>query len=161
MADGKVYAGSVLAFDIGKNIMYTTRRSEKVFVDASGVQKLAERFSMILARAVQIYRLINPPRFPPECSSAGNEVFRRPDLRMTSLTKSGASSLTVILRAYRGNSAETPTWIDEDPENFTEVCRVDADVSHLPMTAKRNRDNDGKIYYQKPAGFDCTSIWVH
>ena len=44
-----------------------------------------------------------------------NQEFRRPDLRMTALTESGASSLTVTLWAYRGNIVETPAWIDEDP----------------------------------------------
>ena len=83
---------------------------------------------------------------------------------MTSPTKSGASSLTVTLWAYRGDIAETPTWIDEDRgrysvtrhldvlnlfiDNFTKLCRVDADISHLPMAAKRN--DNGKFYYQSP-----------
>ena len=44
-------------------------------------------------------------------------------------------------------------------ENFTKLCHVDADVSHLPMSAQKN--DNGKTYYQSPTFFDCTSVWVH
>jgi len=94
-----------------------------------------------------------------------NREFHRSDLQMTSPTRSGASSLTVTLWAYRGDM-EPPTWIDEDPglfsmtplpisgclnlitENFTKLCLVQANVSHLPMSAKTN--TSGKTYYQSP-----------
>jgi len=92
------------------------KRSGKIFLDASGVQKLDEHFSVILAKvgSAQIYaQLID--HFPQNAQVPENQEFRRPDLRMTSLTESGASSLTVTLWAYRGNIVETPTWIDEDP----------------------------------------------
>jgi len=70
----------------------------------------------------------------------------------------------VNLWAYRGDR-ETPFWIDEDPglfsvnplprtgclnlitENFTKLCRVEANVSHLPMS---QQTQGGKTYYQSP-----------
>jgi hypothetical protein len=91
------------------------KRSKKIFVDASGAQKLDGHFSVILAKvgnaqihAQFIYHFLQNSQVPE------NQEFRRPDLRMTSLTESGASSLMVVLWAYRGNLVETPTWIDED-----------------------------------------------
>jgi len=108
------------------------KRVGKLFIDASGTQKLDEHFSVILAKNVQV----------PE-----NKEFRREELQMTSPTKSGASSLTVTLLAYRGDM-ETPTWIDQDPENFTKLCQVEANLSHLPMRAETNRS--GTTYYKSP-----------
>jgi len=117
-------------FDV-KNAEHRERAHMK-YIDAAGEEKLRDGFDVILGKNAQV----------PE-----SKEFRLKGFRTTGSSRRIAERLSIDIWAYRGQ-LEKPKWLDVDASNFTRLCSIDADVSHLSVEPKLNKE--GTPYFQSP-----------
>jgi len=89
--------------------------------------------------------------------------FRRSYLRLVSESNNELKSFLVSVTCYRG-AVLAPKWKDVDPgwylfrfeipkyysiasiDNYTELCKIEVDLSHLPLSPRPNYSGEGNFY---------------
>ncbi|KDR69384.1 hypothetical protein GALMADRAFT_255879 [Galerina marginata CBS 339.88] len=104
------------------------KRMEKVYTTPSGEKRVPRGFDVILPKGTQV--------------SESNVTFRK-SYTWISDSKQAFKFMDSIW-CYRG-ALENPKWKDEDTENYTKVCYIEVDLSHLRPEKQRNSDK--KKYY--------------
>lgn len=104
-------------------------RASKTFTSISGNQRINDYFDVILPINTQV--------------SEAKE-FKRTYFRETESLRDFKSVLFTVW-CYRGSVAD-PQWKDIDTENYTKLCTIEADLSHLPLTAQRKSLGVGTFY---------------
>ncbi|KDR74253.1 hypothetical protein GALMADRAFT_250020 [Galerina marginata CBS 339.88] len=105
------------------------KREGEVFNSLDGTKRLKNGFDVILTKDVQV--------------SETKEFLRGPYFPRFKYKQ--ARQLTISIWGYRG-SILNPQWIDEDKENYTQLCSVEFDISNLFVP--RVNKNDGSAYYE-------------
>jgi len=105
-------------------------RSHNVYTTLSGQQLVQGYFDVILPKGTQV--------------SESNE-FRRSYWREVA-HPAGWEHLTEEIECYRGVSM-APTWIDSEPDMFSALCTVNADVSGMTKNLTPRRGLTDNQYY--------------
>jgi len=110
-----------------------------VFTRLSGKRVVRGCFSVILSKGTQV---------------SESEEFRRSYHR--ELNTPSCRSISSEIKCYRGLSKD-PQWTDIEPDMFSTMCTVKADVGELVKTLHPQRGLTGDLYYQ--LGFDIILIF--
>jgi len=103
-------------------------RLAKTFVSVSGNKRISDSFDVILPKNTQV----------SETKEFRKSYFRESDNR------NDFKTATFAVWCYRGATAQ-PKWKDVDTKNYTKLCTIDVDLSHLPLMP-RNRAAGGTYF---------------
>ncbi|KAF6748629.1 hypothetical protein DFP72DRAFT_1014981 [Ephemerocybe angulata] len=73
------------------------------------------------------------------------QEFIQRDFRLQRQTREALNTYSTKILGYTGD-LPNPKWLDEDPDKFAEVCKVEADIS--TVTASEKKSATGETYYQ-------------
>ncbi|KAF5354269.1 hypothetical protein D9756_006964 [Leucocoprinus leucothites] len=109
------------------------KRSDKCVVFMSGELGLSGNFSLLLQKGTQV-------------SEAGEfrKSFFQEAKKKTQLSKQNKTTITV----YRGHSSPPPEFIDQEPENFREVFKIDADLTQVIDSLQKVTGSSGRRYFR-------------
>ncbi|KAK0184554.1 hypothetical protein F5146DRAFT_1145410 [Armillaria mellea] len=107
------------------------RRRAQMFVDASGVRRLAGQYDVILAKDILVSE---ETEFSRSYSRLGRSLA---DL----------STITTSIWRYNGDK-EHPKWMDLENDKYSILCRITADTSVATKSLKAQRRPDGTSYYR-------------
>ncbi|KAK2462911.1 hypothetical protein APHAL10511_005109 [Amanita phalloides] len=100
------------------------RRNHLVFTGLSGERKINGIFSDILLKGTAV---------------SEETEYRKPYFREISRSSFDTDKrIKVNLKCYRGRAAKPPNWIDCEEELFEDNCEIEADLTGLPLTVRRN-----------------------
>ncbi|KAF9047806.1 hypothetical protein BJ165DRAFT_1403442 [Panaeolus papilionaceus] len=106
------------------------QRVSKTFISVSGNKRISDSFDIILPKNTQV---------------SETKEFRKSYFR-ESESKSEFRSASFSVWCYRGTVAE-PKWKDVDTKNYTKLCTIEVDLSHLPLQP-RTKPSGGGSYYR-------------
>ncbi|KIM35039.1 hypothetical protein M413DRAFT_449922 [Hebeloma cylindrosporum] len=118
------------SFEFVKEDPEHLKRSEHICLDVDGTWRIPGCFATVLEKGKTV----------SEVSS-----FRQSFLRKTFHKAEPLPLDPPELYSYSG-TVSSPRWKDLDPDNFTVVCHILADMSRIP--AERLINPSGKAYYQ-------------
>ncbi|KAF5317081.1 hypothetical protein D9611_003545 [Ephemerocybe angulata] len=114
--------GVVMNTTYNSNKPEHVRRGHTVGVHrVTGKPTLFGQFDVILPKGVQV-------RATKEFSS---------DFSKSKSTRESLNRYSVMIHAYNGKS-KGPYWVDDEPDMYSEVCRVEADTSKITASVKKN-----------------------
>ncbi|KAK0448943.1 uncharacterized protein EV420DRAFT_1275606 [Desarmillaria tabescens] len=117
------------AFD-GLDMEHVSRRAQ-MFVDPSGVRRLAGQYDIILAKDVLVSE-------ETEFSQSYCRIGR---------SLSDLSTITTSIWRYNGER-EHPRWMDVENDKYSVLCRITADTSVAAKSLIAQRCSDGTYYYR-------------
>ncbi|PBK86333.1 hypothetical protein ARMGADRAFT_1086505 [Armillaria gallica] len=117
------------AFD-GLDTEHVSRRTQ-MFVDPSGVRRLAGQYDVILAKDILVSE---ETEFSRSYSRLGRSL-------------SDLSTITTSIWRYNGEK-EHPKWMDLENDKYSILCRITADTSVAAQSLKAERRSDGTSYYR-------------
>ncbi|PPR01388.1 hypothetical protein CVT24_006226 [Panaeolus cyanescens] len=103
-------------------------RADKTFMSMSGHKRISDSFDVILPKNTQV----------SEAKEFRKSYFRE------SVSKEEFKSASFSVWCYRGAVVE-PKWKDVDTKNYTKLCTIEVDLSHLPLQP-RTRPGGGTYY---------------
>ncbi|KAF8805122.1 hypothetical protein BYT27DRAFT_7258239 [Phlegmacium glaucopus] len=143
----KVTYGSVSYIPYDATASDHRARSHRMFTSVSGVTYVRDYFDIILPKDTQVSETKEFKKsYSRESESAAD--FR---------------SGTFSVWCYRGDVA-TPKWTDVDPNNYTELCIIEADLSRVPLRPQRKPGGQGNFYrvdYDIVLLFGMTELKAH
>jgi hypothetical protein len=125
----KITYGNFCHIPYDPNIPDHKSRSHKVFTSVSGSQRITDAFDIILPKNTQVSEL---------------KEFRKSYFRESS-SSADFKAGSFYVWCYRGNIA-TPKWKDVDTDNYTKLCTIEADLSHVPQHPRAKATGGGKFY---------------
>ncbi|KAK2462910.1 hypothetical protein APHAL10511_005108 [Amanita phalloides] len=107
------------------------RRSHLVFTNLSGERRIMGVFSYVLLKGTAVseeteYRKSYFKEIPRSSFDADKTIQEN-------------------MKCYRGRAAKPPNWIDCEKESFEDNCEIEADLTGLPLTVRRNGSEE---YYR-------------
>jgi len=105
-------------------------RVSKTFISISGSRRISDYFDVILPLNTQV---------------SETKEFKRTYFRETEFLHE-FRSISFSVWCYRGYVAN-PKWKDIDTDNYTKLCTIEADLSHLPLPA-HNKSSGAGIFYR-------------
>ncbi|KIM40828.1 hypothetical protein M413DRAFT_27965 [Hebeloma cylindrosporum] len=114
-------------------------RLHKAFTSISGLRRINEFFEVILPKDTQI----------SETKEFRKSFFRK------SKSKDEFKVASFSLWCYRGAVA-TPKWKDVDTQNYTKLCTIEIDLSHLPLPRQPKYFGRGTFY---PIDYDIILLF--
>jgi hypothetical protein len=106
-----------------------TARVSKTFMSISGSRRISDYFDVILPLNTQV---------------SETKEFKRTYFRETEYLND-FKSISFSVWCYRGKVA-SPKWKDIDTDNYTKLCSIEADLSHLPLPARNKTSGVGTFY---------------
>jgi len=120
--------GIMCSRDFDKNDPEHLKRSATIFLGADGKWRTPGAFSNVLGKGKKITEVSSFRGSFVRYTFQNSELWDPPNLY-----------------CYSG-SVSKPRWRDLDPDNFTTVCHITADMSQIPVDKLVNPS--GKVYYQ-------------
>ncbi|KAF8152735.1 hypothetical protein BJ912DRAFT_1115639 [Pholiota molesta] len=121
--------GTVCSVPYDPNDAAHIRRAETKFVSPSGETRIPGAFCVILAKNTKVLEMT-------EFRGQFNQVSR---------SRTGFQSMASPVWCYRGTHTEQK-WVDLDPKNYSKLCMITADLSHLNLNPRKGRQ--GKTYFR-------------
>jgi len=116
---------------VRQNDSQHNQRAHKYFTDAAGHLCVADIFSVIL---------------PKETRVSESKEFRRSYFIRAS-EKARLWKVKEHIRCYHG-PLQIPKWMDTEPDDFSVLCTVEADVSEAVNAIQPSRGVHGGIFYE-------------
>ncbi|KZP18863.1 hypothetical protein FIBSPDRAFT_744893, partial [Athelia psychrophila] len=105
------------------------RRSHTIYTSISGKKRLPNAFDIII----------------PKGTSVSEEQEFRSTYSSSAVSKVRLRGMQREIRSYEGSS-QSPQWTDIEPENFSVLCKIEADTSKLSQTLKPRNGPLGQYY---------------
>ncbi|KAI0318140.1 hypothetical protein OF83DRAFT_1171352 [Amylostereum chailletii] len=119
------------------------KRASKAFFSADGLQMIHGGFTTILAKGTQI---------------AETTEFER---AFHVISRFGVQDIECEVTCYRGDVA-SPEWTDDEPDLFSTLCTITADVSHVPKKVHKGPRGDYiRQDYRVVLSFGMTELEAH
>jgi len=107
------------------------QRVKNTFTSVSGSRRISDAFDVILPKNTQVTE---------------TKEFRRSYFR-ESERKSDFKVAEFNVWCYRGQLID-PKWKDQDAVNYTKLCTIRVDLSHLPLAARSKPKGQPGTYYR-------------
>ncbi|PPR02811.1 hypothetical protein CVT26_009597 [Gymnopilus dilepis] len=120
--------GTMLEVPYNPNDLEHQRRLDKVYTTPAGEKRVPRGFDVILPKGTQV---------------SESSEFRK-TYTWISDSKQAFKFMDSIW-CYRGSLAN-PKWKDEDTENYSKVCYIEVDLSHVKLDKQRNVQTKKKFY---------------
>lgn len=98
------------------------------FTSIAGEKRLSHSFDIILPKNTQVTE---------------SKEFRRSYFKDSTSPTEGFKDFSCPINCYRGTNP-TPKWKNVDPDNYTQICSIKADLSHIVTPQSKV---DGKYYH--------------
>lgn len=105
------------------------QRLHKTFTSVSGNRRISDSFDVILPKNTQV----------SETKEFRKSYFRESESR----NEFKGASFSVW--CYRGAVA-SPKWKDVDTQNYTKLCTIEVDLSHLPLSPRFKASGSGSFF---------------
>ncbi|KAF8161579.1 hypothetical protein B0H34DRAFT_701592 [Crassisporium funariophilum] len=125
----KITYGNFCHIPYDPNAADHKERAKNTFISVSGNKRISDSFDVILPKNTQV----------SETKEFKKSYFRESE------SKNEFKAATFSVWCYRGNVA-SPRWKDVDAKNYTKLCSIEADLSHLPLSPRNKPSAKGTFY---------------